>query len=48
MDDWTTCPSCDEEFKIVSDSMESPLFCPFCGEDLPDELDDLFDDEEDE
>lgn len=44
--DWTTCPSCEEEFKIVSGSMDSPLFCPYCGGEL--ELEDLFDEEEDE
>lgn len=46
--DWITCPSCEEEFKIVTDSAHTPMFCPFCAEDLPDDLDDIFDDEEDE
>ncbi len=45
--DWTTCPSCEEEFKIISDSTEIPLFCPYCGYELPEDEDD-FDDEEDE
>jgi len=44
--DWTTCPSCEEEFKLVSDCTLSPLFCPYCGEDLPEEL--LDDEDEDE
>lgn len=43
--DWITCPSCEEEFRIISDARESPLFCPYCGEDLPS---DLFDEEDDE
>ena len=44
--DWTTCPSCEEEFKIVTDSTLSPLYCPFCAEELPDDLEDLFDEDE--
>lgn len=44
--DWITCPSCDEEFKIITDGTATPEFCPFCSEEL--DLDDLFDDEEDE
>lgn len=42
--DWTTCPSCEEEFKILSDSTLTPLFCPFCAEEL--EIEEY--DEEDE
>lgn len=44
--DWTTCPSCEEEFKIVTDGTEPPLYCPFCAEELELELDDLYDDED--
>lgn len=44
--DWETCPSCEEEFKIITDSADAPLFCPFCGEDLPAELDDYYDEED--
>lgn len=44
MTDWIQCPSCDEEFKIVSDSTEKPYYCPFCAEEL--ELDEELDDED--
>jgi uncharacterized Zn-finger protein len=44
--DWITCPSCDEEFKILTDGTALPTFCPFCSEEL--DLEDLFDEEEDE
>lgn len=45
MKDWIICPSCDEEFKIITDSVViSPIYCPFCSE----ELDDLEDEEDDE
>lgn len=44
--DWITCLSCDEEFKIITDSTITPAYCPFCSEEL--DLHDLFDEEEDE
>jgi hypothetical protein len=44
--DWTTCSSCEEEFKILTDTTTRPTFCPFCAEEL--DLKDLFDEEEDE
>lgn len=46
MQDWITCPSCEEEFRIVSDCMESPMFCPFCAEDLEEEIDEDLDEDE--
>ena len=46
--DWITCPSCEEEFKILTDGTEQPAFCPFCAEDLPEELEDLFDEDEED
>lgn len=39
MKDWITCPSCEEEFKLIADNLLEALFCPFCSEDLPDLLD---------
>ena len=44
--DWTTCPSCEEEFKIITDGTAKPTFCPFCSEEL--DIEDLYDEEEDE
>lgn len=46
--DWTTCASCEEEFKIITDGTARPEYCPFCAEDLEFDDDDLFDDEDDE
>ena len=44
--DWIVCSSCDEEFKIITDSLVTPSVCPFCGEDL--EIEDIFDEYDDE
>ena len=44
--DWTTCLSCEEEFKIITDGTAKPIFCPFCSEEL--DIEDLYDEEEDE
>lgn len=44
--DWITCPSCEEEFKIITDGTEQPFYCPFCAEEL--DLEDPFEDEDDE
>lgn len=46
--DWTTCPSCEEEFKIITDGTTVPEYCPFCAEDLEIDFDDLFDEDDDE
>ena len=43
-DDWTTCGECEAEFKIISDSLDTAGFCPYCGYEL--EEDDLSEDEE--
>lgn len=37
MKDWITCPSCEEEFKVISDNLLEALFCPFCAEDIPED-----------
>lgn len=42
--DWITCPSCEEEFKVITESLETIAYCPFCAEIL--EVED--DEEEDE
>lgn len=44
--DWITCSSCDEEFKIITDSTDRPVYCPFCAEEL--EIEDLYDEDDDE
>ena len=44
--DWITCPSCDEEFKIITENTALPEYCPYCSAEL--ELENLYDEEEDE
>ena len=44
--DWITCPSCDEEFKIITDSTITPVYCHFCSEEL--DIEDLYDEDDDE
>lgn len=44
--DWITCSSCEEEFKIISDSTEQPVYCPFCSAEL--EIEDPYDEDDDE
>lgn len=29
--DWITCTSCEEEFKVITDSSEIISYCPLCG-----------------
>lgn len=41
-DEWTTCGECESEFKIISESLDTAGFCPFCGY----ELDDLIEEDE--
>jgi rRNA maturation endonuclease Nob1 len=43
---WITCPECEEDFRVITDSLNPVTYCPLCGSDLPeDELEDEFDDE---
>lgn len=43
---WLTCPECEEEFKVITDSMDPITYCPLCGGDLPEsEFDSDFEDE---
>ena len=33
--DWTTCETCDETFKVLTDSDKLKIeFCPYCGSEL--------------
>ena len=34
---WITCPECDEEFRVITESLEPIVYCPLCGSDLPEE-----------
>lgn len=45
---WITCAGCNEEFRVVSDSLESVAYCPFCGDEIFDEEDDLYDEEKED
>jgi|LakMenE01Jun11ns_1017448.scaffolds.fasta_scaffold9952471_3 rRNA maturation endonuclease Nob1 len=38
---WITCQDCEEEFRVITDSLEPITYCPLCGSDLPEaELED--------
>jgi hypothetical protein len=41
------CAMCEAEFYIEHDQEEA-IYCPFCGEELPEEADEWDDDYEDE
>lgn len=47
---WITCENCEEEFRVITDSHNEVQFCPLCGNDIPEEIDeddeDLYDDED--
>lgn len=38
MKDWVECESCGTEFRVVSDSDELLAYCPFCGADVENEV----------
>jgi len=42
---WITCPDCEEEFRVITDSTNPPAYCPLCGSDLPEGEEDEFEDE---
>ena len=44
--DWITCPSCEEEFKIITENTTLPEYCPYCSAEL--HLEDPFDEEYEE
>ena len=43
---WITCVNCDEEFRVITESLEPIQYCPLCGSDIYE--DDEFDEDEDE
>lgn len=44
---WITCASCEEEFRVITDSHNEIQFCPLCGADIPEEDEDEDSDEDD-
>jgi hypothetical protein len=46
IDHWTTCSSCDSEYKVVSSISHNQevIFCPFCGSDISDDDEEEFND----
>ena len=43
---WITCGECEEEFRVITESLEPVGFCPLCGSELYDnEEDEDFEDE---
>lgn len=43
-----TCDECDAEFEVIptNDSYNEVSFCPYCGSEVVDDKDELFDDDE--
>lgn len=46
MSKWIECSSCEEEFQVISSAMEDPKYCCFCGAEVEDPEEDLWDEEE--
>lgn len=42
---WITCAECEEEFRVISENIEPPAYCPFCGVELEDDQDEEYDEE---
>jgi rRNA maturation endonuclease Nob1 len=40
---WITCNECEEEFRVITESLSPIAFCPLCGS----ELYDTYDEDED-
>jgi rRNA maturation endonuclease Nob1 len=36
---WITCTNCEEEFRVITDSLQPITYCPLCGEDIDEPLD---------
>jgi hypothetical protein len=34
MTTWSSCSECDEEFRVITESMKPILYCPFCSSDI--------------
>ena len=43
---WIECQSCWAEFRVVSDIDQSPEYCPFCSEPIPEQEDEDLDEDE--
>ena len=47
-----TCPNCESEYAVdymVDNTQGEPEYCPFCGEEIPnDEEEDMYEKEEEE
>ena len=44
---WITCSECEEEFRVVTESLQPVTYCPLCGEDIEEEIEE-FEEFEDE
>lgn len=44
---WIECNNCGEEFRVISDSGAIIEYCPFCGDDIVEEEEDLEEDIDD-
>lgn len=41
--EWITCQNCEDEFRVITDSLVGASYCPLCGSAIED--DDLEDDD---
>lgn len=37
---WITCIECEEEFRVITESIELISYCPFCSADIVEQEDD--------
>jgi len=44
---WITCNECEEEFRVITESLDPVAFCPLCGSELyeDEEEDEEYEDE---
>lgn len=38
--DWITCTECEEEFRVITESLEAIAYCPLCGSDIELDIED--------
>lgn len=44
---WINCSNCEEEFRVISESIEPVIYCPMCGSYIEDDQEEDQDNYED-